>query len=89
MQVYSAFSSSSPIVVSCANNGAFILFGYIQGLTTAGLLEISIVSGGITITNIGTNASQSIVSASLSNGQLTITTTNTAPSRVVLVGLTK
>lgn len=83
-----AFSSGKPVSLPSTDNGAFMLYGYLQGYSQCAVVVISLVNGTITMWDVcGNKTMGTPLSASYSNGRLTLTTSNNAPSRVVLTRL--
>lgn len=83
-----SFNSGSPLTISSTGNGAYLLYGYLQGYNASAVILISLVGGSVTIWDVCANKAMGApLSATYSNETLTVTTTNSAPSRVVLSAL--
>ena len=79
------FNSGNPLTISASPNSAFILYGFVQGVSSGGLFVITVINSEVRIFDIGTNTQiTSVLSGTFSNDVLTIQTTNAAASRVVL-----
>ena len=69
-------------------NGAYLLFGYLQGYSQNAVIVITVVNGNVVVWDVcGNKAMGAPLTVTYSNGTLTVTTTNASPSRVVLSAL--
>lgn len=83
-----SFSSGKSLSLPSSGNGAFMLYGYLQGYSQCAVIVITLIGGTITMWDVcGNKTMGAPLSASYSNSKLTVTTSNTAPSRVVLTAL--